>query len=305
MKGLIAVLATLGVMGIAAAPAAANDPQTPCANGNPTDLCDHVVVTEEPPGINCPNGGIKVVVVKGEEDGEPAPEPLDGRDPPPDPPDEVFYVCNGLDGQPGPPGPPGPPGVSPTIEVEPAGVNCPVGGVKITLPDGDDDGDEPDGVFFICNGLDGQPGAPGVPGDDGAPGPIGPAGPKGDTGAPGPQGPSGPAGPRGIGLSNCVFPRPRVAQRLPARWLALRGQRVRVVIAGRVRRPAIRVINGRAVVLVRVRGIRCGTYPLIVQDIFTGGRHTRSTIKVWTLRRSGRVIRANIGGAGWRIGNQP
>ena len=136
----------------------------------------------------------------------------------------------------------------------------------ITLPDGDDEGTEPD-VFFICNGLDGQPGAPGVPGDDGAPGPIGPAGPKGDTGAPGPQGAPGPAGPRGIGLCELRVPAAATVAVLPAPLeRGARSAGARVVIAGRIRRPQVRSTSRGPAVLVRLRGIRCGTYPIVRVD---------------------------------------
>ena len=67
--GLCAVLLCLIAPAVASAnPVPDNPPQSPCAHGNPTDLCDHVVVIEEPPGLNCPNGGIKVIIVKGDRD---------------------------------------------------------------------------------------------------------------------------------------------------------------------------------------------------------------------------------------------
>lgn len=123
-------------------------------------LCDHVVIVEEPPGENCPNGGIKVILVRGERD-RPEPTPQTVTE---DPPDRVFYVCNGQDGE---PGPPGPPGETPVITLEPPGENCPTtGGVKITL--GED-------TFYICNGIPTQ-------GPAGPVGPAGPAGPPGEAG---------------------------------------------------------------------------------------------------------------------------
>lgn len=158
MRGL-ARLAVLGVTAIGLAlptvalanPTEGNHPKSPCAHGNPTDLCDHVVVVTEPPGMNCPTGGIKVIVIHGLVD----PESFTGHKkhhprPKPDPKDEVFFVCNGANGVPGPPGPagppgpPGPPGVTPVITVEPPGINCLAGGVKIVSPDG---------TFFVCNGV--------------------------------------------------------------------------------------------------------------------------------------------------------
>ena len=136
-------------------PSTANAQQTPCANGNPTDLCDRVIVVVEPPGANCPNGGVKITVVRGRLDS-------DADRPANDPDDLVFFVCNGVNGLPGPQGPPGPPGLTPVITVEPAGTNCPAGGVKIQVPG--------DGTFFVCNGV------PGVPGQQGPAGPVGPSG---------------------------------------------------------------------------------------------------------------------------------
>jgi len=155
MKVLLAMMAIfLGLL----LPASAQAQQTPCANGNPTDLCDRVVVTVEPPGANCPNGGIKVIVVKGQLDTDPDRKSND-------PDDLVFFVCNGVNGLPGPQGPPGPPGspgLTPVITVEPAGPNCLTGGVKIEVPG--------EGMFFVCNGVPGAAGPTGPPGPSGPPG---------------------------------------------------------------------------------------------------------------------------------------
>jgi hypothetical protein len=184
------LLAMMAMVAVMALPEVAQAQQTPCANGNPTDLCDRVVVVVEPAGTNCPNGGVKIIVVRGKDDRDDRAKDGDH----PDPVDLIFYVCNGANGLPGPPGPqgppgpPGPPGVTPVITVEPAGLNCPAGGVKVVVPgQGPDDanGRPTDLVFYICNGLTGPVG----PG-----GPIGPAGPSGPIGG---QGPIGPAGPRG------------------------------------------------------------------------------------------------------------
>lgn len=51
---------------------AAADPQTPCDNGNPTDLCTNFSVVPEAPGENCVAGGFKITFN-----------------------DSVSYVCNG------------------------------------------------------------------------------------------------------------------------------------------------------------------------------------------------------------------
>ncbi len=126
-------------------------PRSPCAHGNPTDLCDHVVVVSEPVGENCPTGGIKIVIVHGAVDPAAVVKVARTVHPPKnDPPDEVFYVCNGLNGVPGPPGPAGPPGApgpegpAVIVTVEQPGVNCAAGGVKITTTEGS---------FFVCNGV--------------------------------------------------------------------------------------------------------------------------------------------------------
>ena len=85
------------------------DPPPPECQGNP-HFChggDTITVSDEPPGENCPNGGIKVEVI------HPVPpdvDPLTEIPEPPEPEVEVFYICNGLDGEPGEPGEDGEPG---------------------------------------------------------------------------------------------------------------------------------------------------------------------------------------------------
>jgi hypothetical protein len=136
----LAVVASLGL--VLPLTASANDPQprSPCAHGNPTDLCDHVIVVTEEAGLNCPTGGIKIVIVHGAVDPTAVVRTARTIHPPKDDPaDETFYVCNGLNGVPGPPGPIGPPGPP-----GPPGVNCIAGGVKITTGEG---------TFFVCNGV--------------------------------------------------------------------------------------------------------------------------------------------------------
>jgi len=127
-------------------------PKTPCAHGNPTDLCDRVIVVEEAAGANCLLGGIKVIVVHGALDPDVIVTPTARTHPPEnDPADETFYVCNGLNGVPGPPGPVGPPGPPGppgepgiVVSVEQPGANCATGGVKITTAEG---------TFYVCNGV--------------------------------------------------------------------------------------------------------------------------------------------------------
>lgn len=128
-------------------------------------------------------------------------------------------------------------GDSIVVVPEPAGANCPNGGVKIIVFKDDSDydirndkdhhGDSHHKVFFVCNGEDGQdgePGPPGAPGENGtgvtvaaepagvncanggiAVTPIASDGTAGTVfyvcngidGAPGPAGPAGPPGPAG------------------------------------------------------------------------------------------------------------
>jgi len=249
-----------------ALPAVAPAQQTPCANGNPTDLCDRVVVVAEPPGANCPNGGVKIIVIRGLED----PNDRDN-----DPVDLIFFVCNGVNGLPGsqgPPGPPGPPGVKPVITVELAGPNCPNGGVKIVLPrEGPDDenGRPTDAVFFVCNGL---------------PGTVGPPGAQGPAGAPGPQGvpgPAGPAGPRGTDAP------PACTSGRTAQWrvIVVRTHRVRRLKAFFEGSPTpvtrTRTRGGRVMYVVRISlsGLPRGVYTARIryQVSVRGGPFRRGT----------------------------
>ena len=108
-----------------------------------------------------------------------------------------------------------------------------------------------------------------------------------------------------------MFPRPFGRLLLPRRYNALVGTRVRLIIAGDIQRPEIVSapnLNDRVKVRVRTRNIPCGTYPLVVRSIggrTPQGRRIRTTIRIWTLRESGRIVREAVGGPGWRIGNQP
>ena len=260
MAGTAAIVAATFVLALPAV-AGAGPPQDPCAH-NPTTLCGpDIDVFVEPPGANCPTGGVKIVVSGKYKD-------------------RVFYVCNGEDGEPGPigpPGPPGPPGESPTVEVEPAGPNCPAGGVKITVPDNDDADSDPQ-VFYVCNGADGEPGPTGPPGSDGAPGPTGPTGPAG---------PPGPAGPRGEDAPTCASGR-------TARWrvIVVRTHRVRNLRASFEGAPApvtrSRTPGGRVMYTVRIdlSGLPRGVYAARVRyQVSVRGRAFRRGTNV-SLRRA-------------------
>lgn len=184
MKKIVAAASLVGVaiLLIFAAMAMAGGPENSPSNGprfNPCDphgspssgplltdlrpirppFCDrdNVVVEDEEPGANCPNGGIKVTVVNGKRDGsdqpafpdqiapgavEPSEDPgqvtTNGEGPPPpkpeirvpkpDPADEVFFVCNGATGPAGPAGPQGPQGPPGAVQLPSGGTGIPTVG---------------------------------------------------------------------------------------------------------------------------------------------------------------------------------
>ncbi|MPM61592.1 hypothetical protein SDC9_108452 [bioreactor metagenome] len=105
----------------------------------------------------------------------------------------------------GPQGPQGPAGngynTVALTSTEPAGVNCPNGGVLLQFgldanSNGVLDAGEIDPALsrYVCNGAVGATGPQGPAGAIGATGATGPQGPAGPTGATGPQGPAGPVG---------------------------------------------------------------------------------------------------------------
>ncbi|WP_216673645.1 collagen-like protein [Pyxidicoccus fallax] len=111
-----------------------------------------------------------------------------------------------------PGGPPGPQGLSALLLTtpEPAGANCPFGGVRMQAGLDEDrsgalDGRELEGATtqYLCNGAVGATGArgergeTGPQGEAGATGAVGPTGPKGDKGDRGDAGPQGPQGDSG------------------------------------------------------------------------------------------------------------
>lgn len=251
------VLLTLVVSGTATAnPIPGPDPNSPCAHGNPTDLCDHIVVTVEPAGENCPAGGIKVTLVRGKPDDQGG-EDENGRKKD-DPEDLVFFVCNGKDGAQGPPGN----GV--VVVVEPPGLNCPAGGIKISVVG--------DGTFYVCNGV---AGAPGVPGPIGAPGLPGAPGAPGLPGAPGPAGPAAPT---------CTSSR-TTSWVLVVRRVA-RVSALRATFNAKVAPVTRFTIRGRQAyrVAVRMAGLKRGIYVARVRYRITVRGRTRNSTRVQLFR---------------------
>ena len=120
---------------------------------------ESVVGASEPPGVNCPNGGMRFTIGA-----------------------SVSFACHGADGAPGVPGPVGP--VGPVGAVGPAGptgTEGPVGPAGAIGPQG------PAGPM----GLEGPVGPAGAAGPVGLTGAVGPVGPPGPVGPAGPQGPPG------------------------------------------------------------------------------------------------------------------
>ena len=72
-----------------------------------------------------------------------------------------------------------------TIDIEPPGINCADGGIKVTVIGGS---------LYVCHGADGVRGTTGPAGPENA---AGEQGIKGDTGATGATGPRGTTGPSG------------------------------------------------------------------------------------------------------------
>jgi hypothetical protein len=206
---------------------------------------DEITVVVEPPGDNCPTGGIKVTVTPVPE-GEEEPEPT------------VYYVCNGQQGPPGEPGNDGEPGVpgEPGAPGEP-GPEGPPGN------DGTDGNDGADGA----DGADGQDGEPGEPGESGGGGGGGVV--------------TSPGAPRG----RCGAVNRSARLRLPSSFRP--NARVRVILNGKRRTART---NVRRSIRVNLRGLRCGTFPILVQQ-----RGVRTYVAVWTLRRT-QIIRATITG---------
>ena len=186
---------------------------------------DTIEVVPEPPGANCPTGGVRITVTHA---GDPAPPP------------DVTYVCNGQTGPPGTPGSPGTPG-TPGPPGEPGEPGEP-GTPGDPGDPGEPGGDGPEGP----PGQDGQEGPPGMDGFDGADG-------FADVG-------SGPGeAPARVPRSQACASARVTSLRLPKRFRG--AQRVRLTVAGQRKSAAVT----RRRVKVDLRRLRCGYYPVLVQ----------------------------------------
>ena len=177
----------------------------------------------------------------------------------------------------GPPGPPGPPGpIGPGGPVGPGGPQGLPGVTPVVTA-------EPSGVNCLAGGIRITIGALVQFVCNGAAGPTGPAG------APG-QVVTGPPCPRSSRVTRMLLPR---------RFNAAVGRRVRLIVNGDIQRPRVRRVRGLRTIRVDLRRVPCGSYLLTVQR-----PRIRAAVRVWTLRRSGRIIRFAVGGPGWRTGQR-
>jgi hypothetical protein len=178
---------------------------------------------------------------------------------------------------------------------EPEGENCPNGGVKIVVTHYEWPVIEPpvleetilppppkpepvavEEVFFVCNGIDGEPGEPGEPGIPGTPGLpgatiIGPSGIPNNINIS--QDVEVNVNVNGQGGRRCRFARePRL--RLPERLASQSSVLVRV---DRGRLASAAVNNGR-VVVERMRGKRCGPHVVVARK-----QGVEPTVRLWTV----------------------
>ena len=286
VSAVTALLAFSAVPAMAGQSGSGNSPPPGCESGhyqqskcpppNMGGVSSGITVTAEPPGRNCPAGGIKVTVKDVQEISDFARQ--DGRP-------ETFFVCNGIDGMnglpglpgatgpAGPAGPQGPPGIGVTVTVEPAGANCTAGGVKIAQ-----DGE----TFFVCNGLNGLPGAVGPAGPAGPQGPAGPTGPAGPAGPQGPAGATGPAGPSGPAAPTCVNTRQSaLLGPLPNRFKA--GMRVGITSKGHTQfGTVVTGAGGHRFVNVQLIQLPCGVYPLVVRPA-PKRKNFPPALRIWSL----------------------
>ena len=168
---------------------------------------------------------------------------------------------------------------NPTVEPEPAGPNCPAGGLKITVtPAPTEEVPTPEPVVhYVCHGVAGEPGAPG---SDGSPGSDGIDGANGMDGADGMDG-------GGFDEPEPVTPAQTQACRtsrvlnfkLPARFRGVRSASLR--FNGARRTVAVRARR----VQINMRGLACGYYPMLVAR-----RGITPVLRVWRVTPT-RIIR--------------
>jgi len=229
---------------------------------NCDDDNNNIVVVTEPSGANCPNGGVKIIVLEGHKMWH------DGSA-------NVFYVCNGENGAPGENGENGS-GV--TVADEPAGANCPNAGISVTEV-------APDGTlgttFYVCNGA------------DGAPGPPGPQGPAGPQGVPGPAGAQGPQGRPGRPLA--LRPSRRtMTVHLPKTFAGAK----RVVAFVASQRRLLRVLPGRRV-RISFAGIKAPVGGKVVAVSIWGRKNVNGVrprlTRIYTIGTRNGVAYVNVG----------
>ena len=171
-----------------------------------------------------------------------------------------------------------------TITEEPAGENCPAGGIKIVVTHRDppaperrnDPPDPPDPVtetFFVCNGIDGLPGEPGEPGIPGTPGTPG-ATIIGPGGLPFTVTQTTTVNVNINGGRGCKSIRRRARLVLPQRMRDETTVRVKVDRERAISRVVIR----DRFVRVNMRGKRCGAHLVQVRK-----RGIDPTLRLWTV----------------------
>ena len=176
-----------------------------------------------------------------------------------------------------------------TVVPEPAGANCPAGGVKITVtptPPAPPAPAPPDQISYVCSGPAGADGAPGADGQDGTPGADGIDGQDGADGSNGADGfdatgssNSAPTSTR----ASCGKASRVITCHLPARYRHVTS--ATAIVGGHKR--TVTVTGGS--VSVDLRGLACGSYPVVIQR-----RGIRSAVRIFTLNRSGKIGRTSV-----------
>lgn len=188
-----------------------------------------------------------------------------------------------------------------SVAVEPPGDNCENGGIAITVtplpptptpeptdtpePEPTDTPDpeptptvtavaaqdEPE-IFYVCNGATGADGMDG-------------SGDNGDSGDD--SGDNGENSNSNTGTTrrpSCGKASRTITLRLPTRYR--KATRVTVTLNGKRHHPTVK----RRSVRINLRGLRCGSYPVVVQR-----RGIRPYVRIFTLHKSGRIGRVSVG----------